>query len=117
MVKRHILIAFILALLSVTVAAQSQPPALRANVDPHLASYQLVSELSGELVTIDSEWMDDVMKLWVEGFEKRYPNMHLKSLKRDTVGAMGVEPALTDRKQGHSMRRVMSLGVPWRSRV
>jgi hypothetical protein len=34
-----------------------------------------------------------------------------------TSFTLEVEPALTDRKHGHSMRRVMTLGVPWRSRV
>ena len=79
--------------------ANSQQPfreTLRAKADQSIPSYKLSNDLSGELVSIESEWMDDLMKSWIAGFTKRYPNLSIKSLKRDTVGAMGVEPALTD---------------------
>src|SRR2546429_1309633 len=39
----------------------------------------------------------------------------VSGLSNSTSFTCGVEPVLTGRKQGHSMRRVMSLGVPWRS--
>src|ERR1700682_3441340 len=79
--------------------ANSQQPfreTLRAKADQSIPSYKLSNDLSGELVSIESERMDDLMKSWIAGFTKRYPNLSIKSLKRDTVGAMGVEPALTD---------------------
>ncbi len=76
--------------------ARAQQTAFHAKADPRLSTYQPVKELSGELVSIDSEWMDDVMKSWIEGFTRLYPKVIIKSLKRDTAGAMGVEPALTD---------------------
>jgi phosphate transport system substrate-binding protein len=82
-----------------TTAGAQQPTSektLRATVDPHIQPYRSVDKLSGELVTIGSEWMDDLMKMWIDGFNKLYPNVHLKSLKRETAGAMGVEPALTE---------------------
>src|SRR5215472_11254144 len=91
------------AALTVTLgAAHSQQPGfretLRAKADPRLPSYNPVKELSGELVSIDSEWMDDLMRMWIAGFSKLYPAINIKSLKRDTVGTFGVEPALTDGK-------------------
>lgn len=71
---------------------------LRAKADLTIPSYKPAKELSGELMSIDSEWMDDLMKSWIEGFTRLYPKVSIKSLKRDTVGAMGVEPALTDER-------------------
>jgi phosphate transport system substrate-binding protein len=68
---------------------------LRAKADPRIPSYTPVNGISGDLATIESEWMDDLMKSWIDGFSKRYPTVHINSLKRVTVGAMGVEPALT----------------------
>jgi len=84
---------------AVSVERAQQPSfreTLRAKTDPRLLSYRPVKDLAGELVSIDSEWMDEVMKSWIEGFVKLYPRVSIKSLKRDTAGAMGVEPALTD---------------------
>src|SRR6266478_4253319 len=69
---------------------------LRAKADRNIPAYTPGNRLSGELISIDSEWMDDLMKSWIAGFTWQYPDVKIKSLKRDTVGAMGVEPALTD---------------------
>lgn len=97
---RRILIWSAATLIFSVGAAYSQQPGfretLRAKADRSIPSYEPGSELSGELVSIDSEWMDDLMKSWIEGFIRQYPHVSIKSLKRDTVGAMGVEPALTD---------------------
>jgi phosphate transport system substrate-binding protein len=71
---------------------------LRAKTDLHIPSYRPVNDLSGDLTTIGSEWMDGLMKSWIEDFSRLYPNVKIDSLKRVTVGAMGVEPALTDGK-------------------
>lgn len=68
---------------------------LHATVDPRLPEYKPARELSGALVTIESEWMDALMKSWIAGFSRLYPAVTFSTLKRDTVGAMGVEPALT----------------------
>src|ERR1700737_4594187 len=96
---RRVLIV-LAAVFTLTGAAHSQQPGfretLRAKADPNIPVYQPTNEMSGELVSIDSEWMDDLMKSWIQGFTKLYPKVDIKSLKRDTVGAMGVEPALTD---------------------
>src|SRR5712664_2361563 len=68
---------------------------LRAKADPRIPSYTPVKGISGDIISIESEWMDDLMKSWIEGFSKLYPTVKINSLKRTTVGAMGVEPALT----------------------
>lgn len=69
---------------------------MRAKADSRIPSYTSVKGISGDLTTIESEWMDDLMKSWIEGFSRHYPGVKISSLKRVTVGAMGVEPALTD---------------------
>lgn len=91
----------VLAALTLTAGAvHAQQPGfretLRAKADAAVPAYEPTNELSGDLVSIDSEWMDDLMRSWIQGFTRLYPKMDIKSLKRDTVGAMGVEPALTD---------------------
>ncbi len=97
---RRILTFTAAALLFSICSAYSQQSAfretLRAKADRSIPSYKPGNELSGELVSIDSEWMDDLMKAWIKGFSRQCPNLNIRSLKRDTVGAMGVEPALTD---------------------
>src|SRR6266853_558810 len=97
---QRVLILLATALTLFATTAHSQQPGfretLRTKADPGIPVYQPTNELSGEVVSIDSEWMDDLMKSWIQVFTKLYPKVDIKSLKRDTVGAMGVEPALTD---------------------
>src|SRR5258708_24754148 len=99
MMRRFLIMSGTALTLSVSLAHSQQltsPQSLRAKADARLSTYQPLKELSGELVSIDSEWMDDLMKAWIEGFTKLYPTVSIKSLTRETVGAMGVEPALTE---------------------
>ncbi len=96
--QRTLILLAVFIFTSVTALAQQAGfrETLRARADPGIPIYKPTNELTGELVSIDSEWMDDLMHSWIQGFTKLYPKVDIKSLKRDTVGAMGVEPALTD---------------------
>ena len=96
-IRRILVLSMALMILTVGRAQLQQPfrETLRAKADSSIPAYTPANNLSGELVSIDSEWMDDLMKSWIAGFTTRYPAVNIKSLKRDTVGAMGVEPALT----------------------
>src|SRR5262244_2546237 len=65
--KGYIAIVFA-ALLAIAVNAGAQQPfreSLRAKADASIASYKSGMDLSGEVVSIDSEWMDDLMKAWI----------------------------------------------------
>lgn len=49
-----------------------------AQVDPALPAYQKVSGISGNLNSIGSDTMNNLMTLWAEGFAKFYPNVKLQ---------------------------------------
>jgi len=72
----------LLLLLSVTVGAISLWSALGLadvlKVDPALSSYKAVSGVSGNLSSIGSDTMNNLMTLWGEGFGKFYPNVKLQ---------------------------------------
>jgi phosphate transport system substrate-binding protein len=98
-IRRFLILSAVALTLTVGDARPQQPgfrEVLRAKADPRTPSYEPANELSGELATIGSEWMDELMGSWIEGFTRLHPKVGIKSLKRETVGAMGVEPALTD---------------------
>lgn len=99
MMRRFLMILTAALTLTVTTAHSQQTKfreSLRAKADAGIPSYKPVENLSGELVTIGSEWMDDLMTSWSKDFSRLYPNVNINSVKRVTVGAMGVEPALTE---------------------
>ena len=47
-------------------------------VDPALPSYQAVSGISGNLNSIGSDTLNNVMTMWAEGFKKVYPNVNIQ---------------------------------------
>jgi len=46
-------------------------------VDEKIPPYKTVSGVSGELKSIGSDTMNNLMTLWAEGFKKRYPNVKI----------------------------------------
>ena len=84
-----------LLLLSVTVWAISLWSALGLadvlKVDPALSSYKAVSGVSGNLSSIGSDTMNNLMTLWGEGFGKFYPNVKLQI---EGKGSSTAPPAL-----------------------
>jgi phosphate transport system substrate-binding protein len=54
--------------------AQAQP----IQVDPALPSYQKVSGISGNLNSVGSDTMNNLMTLWAEAFTKMYPNVKVQ---------------------------------------
>ena len=59
-------------LLAVPVAAQ------QVKVDPALPSYQKVSGVSGNINSVGSDTMNNLMTLWAEAFIKLYPNVKVQ---------------------------------------
>ena len=47
-------------------------------VDPAVPSYQAVSGISGNLNSIGSDTLNNVMTMWAEGFKKFYPNVNIQ---------------------------------------
>src|SRR3972149_5666107 len=84
-----------LLLLSVTVGAISLWSALGLadvlKVDSALPSYKVVSGVSGNLSSVGSDTMNNLMTLWSEGFGKFYPNVKLQI---EGKGSSTAPPAL-----------------------
>jgi phosphate transport system substrate-binding protein len=85
----------LLLLLSVTVGAISSWSALGLadvlKVDQALSTYKPVSGVSGNLSSIGSDTMNNLMTLWGEGFGKFYPNVKLQI---EGKGSSTAPPAL-----------------------
>ena len=70
---KRLLVAFAVVLMGASfVSAQA------VKVDPALASYQKVSGVSGNLNSVGSDTMNNLMTLWAEGFLKMYPNVKIQ---------------------------------------
>ena len=63
-------------------------------VDPALPAYQKVSGISGNLNSIGSDTMNNLMTYWAEGFSKFYPNVKIQV---EGKGSSTAPPALIAR--------------------
>ena len=62
--------------LAVLLAASTQAKPIK--VDPALPSYQKVSGISGNLNSVGSDTMNNLLTLWAEAFTKMYPNVKVQ---------------------------------------
>ncbi len=62
-------------------------------LDPDLPSYRKVSGISGNLNSIGSDTMNNLMTLWAEGFKKFYPNVNIQI---EGKGSSTAPPALIE---------------------
>jgi phosphate transport system substrate-binding protein len=62
-------------------------------VDPALASYQRVSGVSGNLTSMGSDTLNNLMTLWAEGFRAVYPNVNIQI---EGKGSSTAPPALIE---------------------
>jgi len=94
-IKRRGSRRLLLLLLSVTVGAISLWSALGLadvlKVDPALSGYKGVGGVSGNLSSIGSDTMNNLMTFWGEGFGKFYPNVKLQI---EGKGSSTAPPAL-----------------------
>jgi phosphate transport system substrate-binding protein len=63
----------------------------KVQVDPKIPGYKKVSGISGNLNSIGSDTMNNLMTLWSEGFSKFYPNVKLQV---EGKGSSTAPPAL-----------------------
>lgn len=84
MVKRFLAVAIIAAFGS-SLFAQS------VKVDKDLPHYKKVSGVSGNLNSIGSDTMNNLLTLWLEGFKKYYPNVNIQI---EGKGSSTAPPAL-----------------------
>src|SRR5206468_13025354 len=62
-------------------------------VDPQIATYAKVSGVSGNLNSIGSDTLNDLMTLWAEGFKRQYPNVNIQI---EGKGSSTAPPALIE---------------------
>ncbi|ABA87914.1 phosphate ABC transporter, periplasmic phosphate-binding protein [Syntrophotalea carbinolica DSM 2380] len=67
--------------------------AANIKVDPKLKSYTKVQGVSGNLNSIGSDTLNNLMALWSEGFRKQYPNVNIQV---EGKGSSTAPPALVE---------------------
>jgi len=78
------MIAMMLALPSSGVAAE---------IDPNIGQYQQTSGVSGNLNSVGSDTLNNLMTFWAEGFKAIYPNVNVQI---EGKGSATAPPALTE---------------------
>ena len=74
---------------SVGVSGQT----LAVNVDPMLADYNKTSGVSGNINSVGSDTLANLMTLWAEKFKRLYPNVNVQI---QAAGSSTAPPALTE---------------------
>lgn len=64
-----------------------------SHIDPAMPSYTAVSGVSGNLNSIGSDSLNNLMTLWAEGFKKAYPNVNIQI---EGKGSSTAPPALIE---------------------
>ncbi len=71
----------------------SGPAAAEAKVDPALPDYTRASGVSGNLSSVGSDTLANLMTLWAEEFKRAYPNVNIQI---QAAGSSTAPPALTE---------------------
>ena len=80
--------------LSACAALLAAAPAMaQKQVDPDLPEYEPVSGISGNLSSIGSDTLNNLMTLWAEEFQNFYPNVNIQI---QGAGSSTAPPALTE---------------------
>ncbi len=86
--KKTIIAMMLGSLAFVSAAAQAE-----SKVDPKLAEYQRTSGVSGNLSSVGSDTLANLMTLWAEEFKRVYPNVNIQI---QAAGSSTAPPALTE---------------------
>jgi phosphate transport system substrate-binding protein len=73
------------------LALSTNLTAAKISVDPSLAAYSKVEGISGNLNSVGSDTLNNLMTLWAEGFQKLYPNVKIQI---EGKGSSTAPPAL-----------------------
>lgn len=82
------------SLLLAAGALSLAPAALAAEVDPAIPGYERTSGVSGNLSSVGSDTLANLMTLWAEDFKRLYPNVNIQI---QAAGSSTAPPALTER--------------------
>ena len=75
------------------VAAGAVSASAVANVDPAIPAYTKVSGVSGNLSSVGSDTLANLMTLWAEAYKKQYPSVNIQI---QAAGSSTAPPALTE---------------------
>ena len=81
------------AVLAATALLGSATALAQATVDEHLPGYEKTSGVSGNLSSVGSDTLANLMTLWAESFKKTYPNVNVQI---QAAGSSTAPPALTE---------------------
>lgn len=79
------------AMVAVIIAAAVLPATAQIKVDSLLTNYRAVSGVSGNLSSVGSDTLNNLMTLWAEGFGRYYPNVRIQI---EGKGSSTAPPAL-----------------------
>ena len=79
--------------LAAAVTASAGAIAQAVQVDPNLPTYERVSGVSGNLTSIGSDTLNNLMTLWAEEFRTFYPNVNIQI---QGAGTSTAPPALVE---------------------
>lgn len=88
--KANRLVASVAGVLLATAAAAENPADA---VDPGLVAYHKASGVSGNLSSVGSDTLANLMTLWAEEFKRLYPNVNIQI---QAAGSSTAPPALTE---------------------
>lgn len=83
----------IAALLATGILAISMPVFASAKLDSKLPDYHKASGVSGNLSSVGSDTLANLMTLWAEEFKREYPNVNIQI---QAAGSSTAPPALTE---------------------
>ncbi len=86
-------IALATGLLTTTLLTSLSPVQAATKVDPNLSDYKKVSGVSGNLSSVGSDTLANLMTLWAEEFKRQYPNVNIQI---QAAGSSTAPPALTE---------------------
>lgn len=78
---------------AVAAALACSPMSWAENSENQLADYQVVSGVSGNLSSVGSDTLANLMTLWAEEFKRAYPNVNIQV---QAAGSSTAPPALTE---------------------
>ncbi|MEL0083345.1 MAG: substrate-binding domain-containing protein, partial [Gammaproteobacteria bacterium] len=78
---------------AVALAVGTGSTAQAVEVDAAIAEYKVVSGVSGNLSSVGSDTLANLMTLWAEEFKRSYPNVNIQI---QAAGSSTAPPALTE---------------------
>ena len=83
----------LMAAMTFVAAGVATANAVAAGVDPAIPAYVKTTGVSGNLSSVGSDTLANLMTLWAEGYKKEYPNVNIQI---QAAGSATAPPALTE---------------------